>query len=217
METGIIECEIRLPCNPNHTFGSACIATWLKSNNNCPICRHEFFPQIEDDTDEDDTDEDDTDEDEADNEADNEWYAEYTRAEDARAALMSELILNYCAALRLSDSVTQCAQNIGVQARSLLSLTGRSETSLAAASVYLASHLRRQPKSLREVAQLIGNTEGAIQTIYRRFYAHHQSFPPHMRRGIFGMPPDLDIREDGQFLSVSIVSIFFSCAFIAPT
>ena len=39
------ERQIRLPCNPKHTVGSDCIVTWLKANNTCPICRHEFFPK----------------------------------------------------------------------------------------------------------------------------------------------------------------------------
>ena len=38
------EVQIRLPCNPMHTVGSTCIATWLRDHNTCPICRCEFFP-----------------------------------------------------------------------------------------------------------------------------------------------------------------------------
>ena len=38
------ELQIRLPCNPKHTVGSHCIATWLKEHNSCPIYRCEFFP-----------------------------------------------------------------------------------------------------------------------------------------------------------------------------
>lgn len=40
--TGVIECGVRLPCS--HCVGSSCIATWLGSNNTCPVCRHVFFP-----------------------------------------------------------------------------------------------------------------------------------------------------------------------------
>lgn len=40
--TGVIECQIRLPCN--HLVGSYCIATWLHDNNTCPVCRSALFP-----------------------------------------------------------------------------------------------------------------------------------------------------------------------------
>ena len=39
---GAVECSIRLPCN--HLVGSICIATWLRDNNSCPLCRRTFFP-----------------------------------------------------------------------------------------------------------------------------------------------------------------------------
>ena len=41
--TGIIEVEVRLSCG--HTVGSACIVTWLRDNNSCPLCRETFFPR----------------------------------------------------------------------------------------------------------------------------------------------------------------------------
>ena len=41
--TGIIEAEVRLSCG--HTVGSACIVTWLRDNNSCPLCRESFFPR----------------------------------------------------------------------------------------------------------------------------------------------------------------------------
>ena len=189
----------------------------MKSNNTCPICRRELFTPSEDDIDEDDElsslSEDDIDIDEAEpirSEAVNQQVIEYMRAENARTARMSELVRTYCVSLHLNDSVIQCSHNIVDSTTRMLSLTGRSETSLAAASVYLASHLRRQPKTLREIAQVAGSTEGAIQTVYRRLAAHHHSFPPFMGFRIYALA------EDGPSSLVSFTPAFFFCAFIAP-
>ena len=41
--TGVIEAQIKLSCG--HTIGSACIVTWLRDNNSCPLCRETFFPR----------------------------------------------------------------------------------------------------------------------------------------------------------------------------
>lgn len=41
--TGVIEAGVRLSCG--HTIGSACIATWLRDENSCPLCREAFFPR----------------------------------------------------------------------------------------------------------------------------------------------------------------------------
>lgn len=207
-ETGIIECEIRLPCNPKHTLGSACIAKWLKSHNSCPICRHEFFPQTGDDSD----DEDDIDEGnrnrptrEARTARSDEAFDNYLRAQAARTARISGLVLSYCTAFQLNASVTQCSQTIRETAEVLGSLEGRSDTSIAAACVYMASHLRRQPKTLREISQLADTTDRTIQTVYRHIYAYHHSMPD-MWRSTLGTPSDLATSEALGSASVSINS-----------
>ena len=40
--TGVIEAAVRLSCG--HTVGSACIATWFRDKNSCPLCREILFP-----------------------------------------------------------------------------------------------------------------------------------------------------------------------------
>lgn len=181
-DTGVIECQIRLPCN--HTLGSACIATWLKSNNTCPVCRHVLFPRPADD------DDDDVDDDDDESQivrsgrtspvyidTDDEEYDEHLSTRVARAARISELTFSYSAALHLNASITICSHGIAEKCGSLNSLPGRSEASIAAASVYMASHIGLQPKTLREISQLADNTEGTIQTVYRRIYAYFHTMP----------------------------------------
>ena len=43
------EYKIQLPCHGNHTMGSKCIETWLRKHNTCPLCRQEFFPANQND------------------------------------------------------------------------------------------------------------------------------------------------------------------------
>lgn len=40
--TGAVELQVRMPCG--HLVGTICIATWLRDNNSCPVCRATFFP-----------------------------------------------------------------------------------------------------------------------------------------------------------------------------
>lgn len=171
------------------------------------MCRHPLFPLTEDDTDEDEVEP-------VSSAADNEEYIEFRRVEMARTARISENVRTYCVALHLNGSVIRRAQFIGDIATRMFSLTGRSETSVAAASVYLASHLCRQPKRLRDIAELVGSTEGAIQATYRRLYAYYRSSTSYGRE-IFGYPLDHAAAEDGQSSSVSFIASFYPCAFIA--
>ena len=43
------EYKIQLPCSGKHTMGSKCIEAWLEKHNTCPVCRQEFFPADGDD------------------------------------------------------------------------------------------------------------------------------------------------------------------------
>ena len=84
--------------------------------------------------------------------ADDEEWVTYQRTQSNRAARISELILSYAAALHLSELATQCSQFIGEQTVGASSLAGLSEASVAAACVYVASHLRGQPIALEDVS-----------------------------------------------------------------
>ena len=147
---------------------------------------------------------------EADDEADDEAWVTFQRTQSARAARISEFVLSYSAALHLNESVIQCSQIIGEQAGDAYSLADRSAASIAAACVYLASHLRGQPIALVEASRLAFNADCTVQTIYRRLYAYHHSIPATLWCELFGTSSSLAPAEDQRSANVS--SIFaFSC------
>ena len=45
------EYKVQLPCCGKHTMGSECIENWLREHNTCPLCRQEFFPADQNDDD----------------------------------------------------------------------------------------------------------------------------------------------------------------------
>ena len=179
------------------------------------MCRHVFFPQSEDDSESEDTDEINTNDrnrgmrvaDTAPAPVDPE-HREYQRARSARTSRISAFILSYCAALQLNNSVEQLSQDIRGRAEDSVSQDGRSETTIAAACVYTASHLRGQPKSLGEISRLAGSSECSIQTVYRRIYALHHSLPEPTWRRTFGVLVGLARTEDRDSANVSIVAAF---------
>ena len=177
-ETGIIECRIRLPCDPNHTVGSACIATWLKSNNSCPLCRHEFFPRqprpyLEHGI--------------MENESLDFYYPEIISRLAVRSessGLVEPLCLRYGYLLGLHIYTIRLSQGIGGGASELAAVNGRSEVAIAATSIYIASHFLGDPRSLTEVAQVAGVNEGTIHNLYRQFQSQPQ------------LPTPEELRED---------------------
>ncbi|KAK3995808.1 hypothetical protein QBC44DRAFT_319464 [Cladorrhinum sp. PSN332] len=52
---------VELPCHKSHQFDLECVAPWLQSKGNCPMCRAEFGKKKEVSKQEDEDDEDDTD------------------------------------------------------------------------------------------------------------------------------------------------------------
>jgi len=47
---------------------------------------------------------------------------------------------------------------------------GRSPLSIAAACIYMTSHLLGEPKSAKEIADRIGVSDGTIRTVYKVLY-----------------------------------------------
>lgn len=167
-ETGIIECQIRLPCS--HLVGSHCIATWLQYNNTCPVCRHTFFtaqprPYLEHGIMQDD---DASDGDSDDGEDDPERHS---RLASNTMWSCHQLELNY-AACRLSLLIARFAFRMD-------SLRDCSQWSIAAVSIFVASHLVRHPVTLEQVSTVMSTVmeipQRTILDTYRLFYPERET------------------------------------------
>ncbi len=189
-ETGTMEVEILLPCK--HTIGSACIATWLKTNNTCPVCRYEFFPAqprpylehgIMDDEEDEDVDQED---------------------EDDQRSIRQ--LSDLCAQLGLDPDI--CLLTRFLVERLVESPNwnrGHTELCMVAVSIYIASHLTREPRSPREVAAVTGIPADHIRFTYDTIYPERwhvaQRHILHALRTTFGEADHLNWPAPGHELT----------------
>ena len=154
-ETGMIEAAIRLPCN--HVIGSACIATWLKDTNTCPICRREFFqaqprPNLEHGI-----------IDGPDNE--NEGDQRETSA----------IIEDFCDHLGLGAITRRISEHLVAKlAESALLDERHSNWCVIAVGIYIVSHIVRRPRSPREIADITGLGAGHLREAYDIVYPERE-------------------------------------------
>ncbi|KAL9065058.1 MAG: hypothetical protein Q9161_008477 [Pseudevernia consocians] len=158
-DTGNLEVAIRLPCN--HTVGSACIATWLRSNNTCPVCRHAFFPAqprpylehgIMDDDDDDDG-----------------------HADEHALQTIRSLNEDYCDQLGLDVENTLFSALIVQRLWDSPHWNeGHTDDCLVAVAIYMASHLTRDPRSPREIAAVTGVDAAHIRSAYDLIYPQRE-------------------------------------------
>ena len=154
-ETGTSEVAIRLPCN--HIIGSACIATWLKdTNSTCPICRREFFqaqsrPHFEHGVFDGEESEDEGDEREA-----------------------TEIIEDFCDQLGLDMEVSMISKYLFQNLIDSWVLDeSHTERCVIAVSIYMGSHITRNPVSPREIAEIAGVDAGHIRETYDTIHPEH--------------------------------------------
>ena len=161
-----------------HTFGSACIAAWLRENNSCPLCRETFFPgqprpYLED------------------------GILDVDRPNAFRASTGPGLLLETLDRL-LSIFIRESTGSLGRVTASILSrmrglrdensrpaLQNRNLPIMVAVSFYMASHLLRQPRSPEE--SLLGElrlSADRIRSIYTSIYPLRAQF---LDSGILGL------------------------------
>ncbi|KAJ2899390.1 hypothetical protein MKZ38_003062 [Zalerion maritima] len=93
--------------------------------------------------------------------------------EKATSTSAPDLCGRYCAQLGFSNSYVfeQAAKEFAVNSSKVKALAGRSPLSIAAACIYMASHLLGQPKSSKTIAGVAGVSDGTIKTAYKFLYA----------------------------------------------
>lgn len=147
-ETGVIECGVRLPCS--HFVGSSCIATWLRANNTCPLCRRVFFP------------------------AQPRPYLEHgivtetpRRSENERSL---EVWHESCNELNLSSRANAIAFQMAQRLGTLGWMGGHNGFCVGTAAMYIVSHIMGEPKSPEHISSVVNVEPHHIRGVYRCIY-----------------------------------------------
>lgn len=86
-----------------------------------------------------------------------------------------DLCLRFCSQLGLNrQSFVKVSQGLAEKMSTVGDLAGRSPLSVAAACIYLASHLLGKPKSPKEIAEVAGVSDGTIRTAYKYLYQERE-------------------------------------------
>ena len=81
-----------------------------------------------------------------------------------------DLCERFCSLLNLPYECTKMAQAIAEKMEKLGSLAGRSPISVAAACIYIASHLLKDGRNAKEISLKAGVSDGTIRTAYKLIY-----------------------------------------------
>lgn len=84
-----------------------------------------------------------------------------------------ELCARYCSNLDFRDPVRveNVARRLAEKSTQVADLAGRSPLSVAAACIYMASHLVGQPRNSKQIALVSGVSDGTVKTAYRYLYS----------------------------------------------
>ncbi|KAI0485079.1 cyclin-like protein [Xylariaceae sp. FL0804] len=99
----------------------------------------------------------------------------------------TELCDRYCGGLRFTNThlMAKISTELCEQSSSVKDLAGRSPLSVAAACIYMASHLMGEPKTSKQIAAVAGVSDGTIKTAYRFLYQAREKLvkPEWLKRG----------------------------------
>ncbi|KAK3319081.1 cyclin-like protein [Apodospora peruviana] len=83
-----------------------------------------------------------------------------------------ELCARYCSDLGFNNPVRveDIARRLAKGSQGVEALAGRSPLSVAAACIYMACHMMDEPKPSKEIASVVGVSDGTVKTAYRFLY-----------------------------------------------
>ncbi|KAI0965688.1 cyclin-like protein [Xylaria arbuscula] len=89
----------------------------------------------------------------------------------------TELCARYCSGLRFTNNhlMARISSELCEKSSSVKDLAGRSPLSVAAACIYMISHLMGEGKSSKQIAAVAGVSDGTIKTAYRFLYQARDS------------------------------------------
>jgi len=85
---------------------------------------------------------------------------------------VGDLMTRYCSHLGLPHAISRHSQAIANKAEGLAGLAGRSPLSISGACIYMISHLLGNPKTAKEIAPVVGVSDGTIRQAYKILYGH---------------------------------------------
>ncbi|KAF6228013.1 hypothetical protein HO133_007741 [Letharia lupina] len=163
-ENGTIERAVILPCN--HIMGSECISTWLSpraqggaGNNTCPVCRHVLFRRVQ--------------------------RPPIPQPNDAEHMRIHTVLVNRCVGLSAQLGLNHMPEIAGMArwianhihdifAFEMIERENddRFVRSVAAASIYMASHLLGDGRSLEMIESCALSGDDPIRSAYALLYLH---------------------------------------------
>ena len=81
----------------------------------------------------------------------------------------------YCSQLQLPNNIRITAEKLATKVDRVGALDGRSPLSAAAACIFAASHLMRSPRSAKDIAIVVGVSDGTIRTAYRYLWEKREA------------------------------------------
>jgi transcription initiation factor TFIIB len=93
---------------------------------------------------------------------------------DTRSTNAVDLCIRFCSALGLNHDCIKVSQGLAEKMGNIGGLAGRSPLSAAAACIYFASNLMKQPKTAKEISGVAGVSDGTIRTSYKLLEAEKE-------------------------------------------